>query len=715
MKEVNKDEFKLFKINKNKPMQFKRNLLIEKYVENYLTDQNRIKSSKKSFKTISKLNEETLRNCFIKKKPISYKKMLLQENEDTDSTTLISNYINKINHSNIYNRNISSKFPYKARTMSCTNMQKKDLSNIIIRKKNAGKSFSLRSNSNSNPNSDKPANKKHNNYNLEKNRNTNIDYFREYERFSQIHQNSYNKTLIRNVKMKNATFFRNNIHNFINQKFSIHQHNRLNSNNIINSTMEKTISRFNINKNFKDININSINKIHKEINIEEFLLIEKKFEQIKNILARLINKNMNIENDKKVEVDINDKFISCNFHIYDLFKFYMNSSIEGSPENLFSSSKTKNILHEYSIIFIISLVTIYICNLFNNCNNYVNKSMILLNVQQKLFLLLCDAILKKLNSKYNDNIWIKKLLDELNNKLIFNINDNISQIKILSQDSYKLINDILDSINRFITINNNNINKNLEKINIFLYVYNNFYKKDSSYLNSFKITDVEELFNKNIFKIDDIQNKNILNDFNCINNSEYLDNNRYNNIDTEIPYLKFPSKKEYTLILDLDETMICFKCSKEQKNVGNIHIRPGLEIFLEIIKEFYEIIIFTVGTKEYANVILDLIEKKNNTKFFDGRLYREHATKIGNKYIKDLSKIGRDLSKTLIVDNNPHSFKFQHENGILINSYFGEKNNDKALIELQKILIKIYKEKIDVRDSISKYKEEIIQKISFPN
>ena len=161
--------------------------------------------------------------------------------------------------------------------------------------------------------------------------------------------------------------------------------------------------------------------------------------------------------------------------------------------------------------------------------------------------------------------------------------------------------------------------------------------------------------------------------------------------------------------------MICFKCPKELKNVGNIHIRPGLELFLEIIKEFYEIIIFTVGTKEYANVILDLIEKKNNTKYFDGRLYRVHATKIGNKFIKDLSKIGRDLSKTLIVDNNPHSFKLQHENGILINSYFGEKNNDKALIELQKILIKIYKDKLDVRESISKYKEEILQKISFPN
>ena len=261
--------------------------------------------------------------------------------------------------------------------------------------------------------------------------------------------------------------------------------------------------------------------------------------------------------------------------------------------------------------------------------------------------------------------------------------------------------------------NNDNINTNNELIQIFSFLYNIFFSKEIINYDSMSISALEELFNQNIFKHENKFSKsNILNNINCINN-EYYNFNKYDEIDTKVPYLKFPCKKEYTLILDLDETLICFKSSKNDENIGNIHIRPGLEIFLEIIKEFYEIVIFTIGTREYANIILDLIEKKNNTKYFDGRLYREHATKIGNKYIKDLSKIGRDISKTLIVDNNPHSFKFQHENGILISSYFGEKNNDKALVELQKLLIKIYKEKGDVRESIEKHKEEIIQKISF--
>ena len=717
MKEKNKEEFKLFKINKNKPLQFKRNLLIEKYIENYLTDQNKTKSTNISRKSINIAKEEKKTNFFIKKKPISQKKALLQEAEDTESTTLISNYFNK---QNFNNRNIPSKLPSKTRTMSCTNFPKSlyNNNNMIIHKKNAGKSFSLRSKSNLNSNNSYV--KKQINNSIKRNRNSNIDFFREYEKASKS-QNTNNG--IKNFQLKkintSTQFFRNNFYNKItNQKVNNYKHNRLNSNNYINPSMARTIDGFNFVKTLKDINNrsnknNNITKIHKEINIEDFLLIEKKFEQIKNILSNIININKKIENNKSEEMDRGDLFISCNFHIYDLYKFYLNSSIEGTPENLFTSSKSKNILHEYSIIFIISLVTIYVTNIIKNNNVYFNKISILLNIQQKLFLLLCDAVLKKLNARYNNNIWVKKLYEELNNKLIFNISDNISQIKILSQDSYKLINEIIDSIHKYI-VANININKNLEKIDTFIYLYNNYYKKDFQYFDSLYINEIEELFNKNIFKIDEYQKKSILNDINCINN-EFLNQKKYNDINTVPPYLKFPSKKEYTLILDLDETMICFKCSQEQKNVGNIHIRPGLEIFLEVIKEFYEIIIFTVGTREYANVILDLIEKKNNTKYFDGRLYREHATKIGKKYIKDLSKIGRSLSKTLIVDNNPHSFKFQHENGILINSYYGEKNDDKALIELQKILIKIYKEKGDVRNSISKYKEDIIQKVSCSN
>ena len=581
------------------------------------------------------------------------------------------------------------KYPLKVRTKSSSGRTKINTSNIVVYKKNIVNDCFLKNASNL---------KKNHSYNkniiqkYDRNYNYMSKYLNEYNNISS--SKNQNNSLIFAKKLKRENTFTK----FSFDPKSIVKHNRYFSNNSIQTILEKTLIEDNNSKN--NINMNGTNKIHKEINIEDFLLIEKKFEALRDLFSNLRNKNKNIDEKEILN--------SINFHIYDLYKFYMNSSLEGSPENLFSPKEEKTILHEYSIIFIIGLSTIFINNQFNYD---INKNIILLNIQQKLFLLFCDALLKKLNSKYNNNIWVNKLLNELNNKLIFNIRDHFVQIKLLSQNSHQIISDILQSLKLYIRNNYNNI-KNPELIQIFTFLFDTFFSKDILNYDSLSISTLEELFNKNIFKYENKFSKNkILSDINCINN-EYYNINKYDEIDTKVPYLKFPCKKEYTLILDLDETLICFKSSKNDENIGNIHIRPGLEIFLEIIKEFYEIIIFTVGTREYANIILDLIEKKNKIKYFDGRLYREHATKIGNKYIKDLSKIGRDLSRTLIVDNNPHSFKFQHENGILISSYFGEKNNDRALIELQKVLLKIYKEKGDVRELITKYKEEIIQKIS---
>ena len=670
---------RFLKINKAKPLQLKRNLLIEKYIDSYIIEnknQNKFKNSK---------IEENKENYYPRKTQVIKQKLSIPESEDTQSTTLNLNSTSKMEKSG----NKLYKYPLKVRTKSSSGRTKINTSNIVVYKKNIVNDCFLKNASNL---------KKNHSYNkniiqkYDRNYNYMSKYLNEYNNISS--SKNQNNSLIFAKKLKRENTFTK----FSFDPKSIVKHNRYFSNNSIKTTLEKTLIEDNNSKN--NINMNGTNKIHKEINIEDFLLIEKKFEALRDLFSNLRNKNKNIDEKEILN--------SINFHIYDLYKFYMNSSLEGSPENLFSPKEEKTILHEYSIIFIIGLSTIFINNQFNYD---INKNIILLNIQQKLFLLFCDALLKKLNSKYNNNIWVNKLLNELNNKLIFNIRDHLVQIKLLSQNSYQIISDILQSLKLYIKNNYNNI-RNPELIQIFTFLFDTFFSKDILNYDSISISTLEELFNKNIFKYENKFSKNkILNDINCINN-EYYNINKYDEIDTKVPYLKFPCKKEYTLILDLDETLICFKSSKNDENIGNIHIRPGLEIFLEIIKEFYEIIIFTVGTREYANIILDLIEKKNKIKYFDGRLYREHATKIGNKYIKDLSKIGRDLSRTLIVDNNPHSFKFQHENGILISSYFGEKNNDRALIELQKVLLKIYKEKGDVRELITKYKEEIIQKIS---
>ena len=125
--------------------------------------------------------------------------------------------------------------------------------------------------------------------------------------------------------------------------------------------------------------------------------------------------------------------------------------------------------------------------------------------------------------------------------------------------------------------------------------------------------------------------------------------------------------------------------------------------------KYYELIIFTGSTQEYANLLIDAIEEDKI--YFIQRLYRNHLIIVDNEFTKDLSRIGRPLDKIIIVDNKPQNFRLQKENGIYIKSFWGEDTHDIALINLKNILVKIAKDGGDIRIGIKKYKNEIIEKV----
>ena len=69
--------------------------------------------------------------------------------------------------------------------------------------------------------------------------------------------------------------------------------------------------------------------------------------------------------------------------------------------------------------------------------------------------------------------------------------------------------------------------------------------------------------------------------------------------------------------------------------------------------EHFEIVIFTAGTKKYADWALSLLKNSN---CISHRLYRQHTLPFNNFFIKDLSRLGRNICKTIIVDNIPDNF-----------------------------------------------------------
>ena len=184
---------------------------------------------------------------------------------------------------------------------------------------------------------------------------------------------------------------------------------------------------------------------------------------------------------------------------------------------------------------------------------------------------------------------------------------------------------------------------------------------------------------------------------------------QYLNLTMKIPYINTPSLKKFSLVIDLDETLISLKLNN--KNKGILKFRPYLFDFLNNLKPYYELISFTYGTKNYAEPIINEIESKK--KYFDKKLFREHSIIIGKDFVKDISRIGRPMSKIVIVDNININYRLNQENGILICPFYEDNfKSDKALFELKNILLEIYKKYDDIREGLLDFKDEIITKVS---
>ena len=110
-----------------------------------------------------------------------------------------------------------------------------------------------------------------------------------------------------------------------------------------------------------------------------------------------------------------------------------------------------------------------------------------------------------------------------------------------------------------------------------------------------------------------------------------------------------------------------------------VSIRPGCERFLETVANLYEVVLFTASTKYYADIVVNEIDKKRSIKY---RLYRESCSNIGGCRVKNLSLIGRDLKRTIIIDNSNVAYLLHPYNAIAITSWY----DDRKESELDKIL-----------------------------
>jgi CTD small phosphatase-like protein 2 len=157
-----------------------------------------------------------------------------------------------------------------------------------------------------------------------------------------------------------------------------------------------------------------------------------------------------------------------------------------------------------------------------------------------------------------------------------------------------------------------------------------------------------------------------------------------------------PKTQKFTLVLDLDETLLSRLEPSEPSEPRTDHeyilrIRPYARELLERLSDKYELIVFTAACAEYAQLAAQELDPEG--RYIRAVLSREHCLELSEGvFVKDLRVIAdRRLNEVLIADNNIISFAFQLANGIPVTSYNGA-DEDSELAFLTLYLEKLYGE-----------------------
>ena len=477
-----------------------------------------------------------------------------------------------------------------------------------------------------------------------------------------------------------------------------------NNKNLYNKDIKRTLSNMTI----KTAEIKLDNNYYLPFNPNELYIL---FEKINYIIISL-SKNK-----------VKDIYINCQ----DFFIFYNKSSLKRVFPSFFNESH-KLILDSSINLCLFSLIVIYNLSSENlltyNLINIIERILLYCKINFALFI-------NQIQIKYKinlGNIFQKYLIS----KNITNISKEKDLINVIYQNSKAMTNEIKLILNYYKTINaifyNNLVEKfnniSIQKEDDFInYFFDIISKNDIQSINKIcetsrnkkiKINNSNDNSYKSVFspkRKNAFENLSIKKDE--LNNSKIItkklvkrQKNEILKNKIEIPYIKSPPMKKYTLILDLDKTI-----SYKNNKTGEITLRNGLFSFLSGIKPFYEIITFSLEPKNVCDSITNMIEQ--DKKYFDYKFYKEHSVLYENNLVKDLSLIGRDITKMIIVDDEEVCFKLNKENGIKIAPFNGENGNDNKLFELKKILKEIYIGNYDdLRIALKNYKLGILNKIT---
>jgi len=493
-----------------------------------------------------------------------------------------------------------------------------------------------------------------------------------------------------------------------------------------------------------NININNINT---QIKVE-YINKQRKYDDANSTITII---NINLENilelEKRIKflLDKINKYQICQKECYEYIIYFFDNNLYNEESKIFKHNHTKKNFLDNLKIEILCFFLCYDITFSKSFNQTAILFKTIFNIIHTNFLIFASYLIN--NNQMNINKFNQKHLENLISIIDQDLKVKLNKREMNDYDILQLITNNSKNINNYYKMvidniygqyylsNNNNIRfpqclNNENKSNLtedeLLNIKSSFFFDSYRLLTNYNFEDLYEFFNiylnkkRNLIKNQKLENNFIDNNNNISNrNSKRIKLNIIENKIEKYLLPKIKSNYKYSLVLDLDETLICIKRDNNNNkikhnkfnNLMTLILRPGLLDFLHKMKKLYELILFSLGTSEYVSPIIKNIEKKE--KFFEHILYREHVTYDDNgNFFKNLNLLNRDVKNILIVDDNSKNFKYHKSNGICIKPFYGDLNNDKITLKiLGNILFKIrYDADLtgDIRISLNKEKNNML-------
>ena len=307
-------------------------------------------------------------------------------------------------------------------------------------------------------------------------------------------------------------------------------------------------------------------------------------------------KNM-INNSNQNKINTNEDINKINEFIIKFFEEFIALLNSMPNKNLFIS-----LLNTFYKKYILNyswnqLLTKIVDDNFNNCLKYI------------FIIIPCLIFLSKDETSYKfNNQRLKELLEQF-------VYISLKNLKLKSSQKFKAL------INR-IKPTKKNLTQNINSIIKLLYNNKNEYITIKNAFNQI-ITNLSKYDNKglsNIINNTILYNHNHQNLLSKTKKIPKINQNTAEELIPSEPYIKTKMIKKFCMVLDIDETLT----HTLKLPFGDYFLmRPGVKDFLQEMKKYFEIIIFTSSPKSYADNILDQIDIHNE--FFNFRLYRRYA------------------------------------------------------------------------------------------